>query len=247
PDDYIRKNGADDFIKLVKSSKNIFDYKFDKLSRRFNPGTTGGKAAIVNEMLPTISKIGNAVARSEMLKKLAQRLSVDEDAVKAELKKVKPDFSERVMVALSPEIKHDAKKAEIAVLAVLLDANGDYADIVKRRLALEEIKSSAVRDIIGAILTLRRDNKEINAARLINQFGSTSESARAISEAVNMLDSLDDKEKALDDCITRIKKDNMKDRLTLLQESIRIAHSQKDAKKVKDLVTEYNGLVKLNK
>lgn len=247
PDSYIRKNGADDFIKLVKSSKNIFDYKFDKLSRRFNPASTGGKAAIVNEMLPTISRIGNAVARSEMLKKLAQRLSVDEDAVKAELKKVKPDFSERMMVALSPEIKRDAKKAEIAVLAVLLDANGDYADIVKRRLALEEIKSSAVRDIIGAILTLRRDNKEINAARLINHFGSTSESASLISEAVNMLDSLDDKEKALDDCITRIKKDNMKDRLTLLQESIRIAHSQKDAKKVKDLVTEYNGLVKLNK
>ncbi len=247
PDGYIRKNGAEDFIKLIKSSKNIFDYKFDKLSRRFNPADTGGKAAIVNEMLPTISKIGNAVARSEMLKKLAQRLSVDEDAVKAELKKVKPDFSERVTIVRGPEIKRDAKKAEIAVLAVLLDANGDYADIVKRRLALEEIKSSALRDIIGAILALRKDNKEINAARLINHFGSSSESASLISEAVNMLDSLDDKKKALDDCIVRIKKDNMKDRLTLLQESIRIAHSQKDVKKVKELVTEYNGLVKSDK
>ncbi|MCX5677724.1 MAG: DNA primase [Candidatus Omnitrophica bacterium] len=247
PDSYIRKNGAEDFIKLIKSSKNIFDYKFDKLSKRFNSATTNGKAGIVNEMLPTISKIGNAVAKSEMIKKLSKSLSVDEDAVKAELKKVKPDFSERRSIIVPAEIKRDVKKAEIAILAVLLDGRGDYADIVKRALPLEEIKSSSVRDIVNVILLLRKDNKEINAARLMNHFGSGSESTSLISEAVNVLDSLDDKEKALYDCISRIKKDNVKDRLTTIQEAIRMAHSQKDEVKVKELVAEYNSLVKLNK
>lgn len=247
PDSYIRKYGAEDFIKLIKSSKNIFDYKFDKLSKRFNPATTNGKAGIVNEMLPTISKIGNAVAKSEMVKKLSRSLSVDEDAVKAELKKVRPDFNERRSIIVPAEIKRDAKKAEIAMLAVLLDGSGNYADIVRRALPLEEIKSSSVRDIVNAILLLRKDNKEINAARLMNHFGSSSEAASLISEAVNVLDSLDDKEKALYDCISRIKKDNIKDRLTMIQEAIRIAHSQKDEVKVKELVAEYNGLVRLNK
>lgn len=247
PDNYIRKNGAEDFIKLIKSSKNIFDYKFDKLSKRFNPATTNGKAGIVNEMLPTISKIGNAVAKSEMIKKLSRSLSVDEDAVKAELKKVKPDFSERRSVIVPAEIKRDAKKAEIGMLAVLLDGNGDYADIVKRELPLEEIKSSSVRDIVDAIFLLRKENREINAARLMNHFGSGSEAASLMSEAVSMLDSLADKERALYDCISRIKKDNIKDRLTMIQEAIRMAHSKKDEAKVKELVAEYNGLVKLNK
>lgn len=247
PDNYIRKNGAEDFIRLIKSSKNIFDYKFDKLSKRFNPATTNGKAGIVNEMLPTISKIGNAVAKSEMIKKLSRSLSVDEDAVKAELKKVKPGFSERRPVIVPAEIKRDVKKAEIAMLAVLLDGNGAYADIVKRSLPLEEIRSSSVRDIVDAVLLLRKENKEINAARLMNHFGSGSEAASLISEAVSMLDSLDDKERALHDCILRIKKDNIKDRLTMIQEAIRMAHSQKDETKVKELVAEYNGLVKLNR
>jgi len=247
PDSYIRKNGAEDFIKLIKSSKNIFDYKFDKLSKRFNPATTNGKAGIVNEMLPTISKIGNAVAKSEMVKKLSRSLSVDEDAVKAELRKVRPDLSPRRSIIVPAEIKRDAKKAEIAMLAVLLDGSGNYADIVRRALPLEEIKSSSVRDIVNMILLLRRDNKEINAARLMNHFGSGSEAASLISEAVNVLDSLDDKEKALYDCISRIKKDNMKDRLTMIQEAIRMAHSQKDEVKVKELVAEYNSLVRLNK
>jgi DNA primase len=247
PDNYIRKNGAEDFIKLIKSSKNIFDYKFDKLSKRFNPATTNGKAGIVNEMLPTISKIGNAVAKSEMIKKLSKSLSVDEDAVKAELKKVKPDFSERRSIMVPAAIKRDVKKAEIAMLAVLLDGSGAYADIVRQSLPLEEIKSSSVRDIVDAVLLLRKENKEINAARLMNHFGSDSEAASLISEAVNVLDSLDDKEKALYDCISRMKKDNIKDRLTMIQEAIRMAHGQKDEMKVKELVAEYNGLVKLNK
>jgi hypothetical protein len=135
----------------------------------------------------------------------------------------------------------------MVVLAVLLDGKGDYADIVKRALPLEEIKSSALRDIVDAIFLLRKDNKEISAVRLISHFGASSESASLISEAVNILDSLDDKEKALDDCIARIKSDSVKDRLTMLQEAIRAAHSQKDAEKVKELVSEYNGLVKLKK
>jgi DNA primase len=72
PDGYIRKFGTDDFIKLTKSSKNLFDYKLSKLSARFDIRTGHGKAAIAGEMLPTISRIENAVLRSNLVKKLAE-------------------------------------------------------------------------------------------------------------------------------------------------------------------------------
>ncbi|MBN2452827.1 MAG: DNA primase [Candidatus Omnitrophica bacterium] len=246
PDSYIRKHGTDDFTRLIKSSKNIFDYKFDKLSKRHNPATTNGKAGIVNEMLPTISKIGNAVARSEMMKKLAKRLSVDEDAVKAELKKVKPDFSERKVSIKPAEARQGAGRAELVVISLMLEG-GDYVDIVKRLLPAEEIRNSTVRDIVAAVLNLRGHNKGISAARLVNDFGSGSEAASLISEAASMAEMLDDKQKALDDCIARIKKDNLKDRLKMLQEAIRVAHGQKDETKVRRLVAEYDGLVKTNR
>ncbi len=246
PDSYIRKNGADDFFKLIKSSKNMFDYKFDNLIKRFDPATTNGKTGIVNEMLPTISKVSNAVTRSEMVKKLAKSLSVDEDAVKAELKKSKPDFIERKQIDKPVEIRRDAKAAEITILAILLEG-GSYVDTVKNDLAPEEIRNSSVRDIINNILQLRKENREISASRLINHFGSGSQSADLISEAVSMIDSLDDKDRALNDCIARIKKDNMKERLISLRETIRVAHSQNNDKRVKELVAEYDGLVKLNR
>jgi uncharacterized membrane protein (DUF106 family) len=56
-----------------------------------------------------------------------------------------------------------------------------------------------------------------------------------------------DKDKTLSDCIARIKKDNMKERLSRIQEAIRLAHESKDDNGVKRLVTEYNELVKANK
>ena len=49
PDGYIRKFGTEDFLKLVKSSKNLFDYKIDKLTKHFNINTTTGKARIAAE------------------------------------------------------------------------------------------------------------------------------------------------------------------------------------------------------
>ena len=91
PDGYIRKFGTDDFIKLTKASKNLFDYKLSKLSGRFDIKTPHGKAAIAGEILPTISRIDNAVLRSNLVKKLAEKLSVDEESIRAELKKVKPE------------------------------------------------------------------------------------------------------------------------------------------------------------
>ena len=96
PDGYIRKFGTEDFVKLTKASKNLFDYKISKLSTRFDIKSAHGKASIASEMLPTISRIENAVLRSNLVKKLAEKLSVDEDSIRQELKKVKPDYSMRV-------------------------------------------------------------------------------------------------------------------------------------------------------
>jgi len=101
---------------------------------------------------------------------------------------------------------------------------------------------------VSAIFDLHRENKEITPSRLINHFSESAEAAALITEAVGVSEIIgDDKEKALSDCIARIKKDNLKDRMTMIQDAIRAAHSQKDDDKVKELVAEYNELVKVRK
>ncbi|MDD5495999.1 MAG: DNA primase [Candidatus Omnitrophica bacterium] len=246
PDGYIRKFGTDDFSKLIKASKNLFDYKLDKVASRFNIRTAHGKAAIAGEMLPTIARINNAVLKSNLVKRLAERLSVDEESIRTELKKVKGDYDQRHYLSSYEQAWKSSATAEKMVLAILLEG-GDFVTKVKNALLLEEFKNSSIRDLAKSIFDLNSQDKEITPARIINHLGNNDEANILISEAVNLSDILTDKERVLADCIARIKKDNIKDQLERLQTAIRAAHESKDEASLKRLVSEYNGLVKSGK
>ena len=81
--------------------------------------------------------------------------------------------------------------------------------------------------------------------QVINHFSESAEAATLITEAVGISEIIGDKEKALSDCIARIKMDNLKERMAMIQDAISIAHKQKNDGKVKELVSEYNELIKL--
>ncbi len=246
PDGFIRKFGLEEFMSVVKKSKNVFDYKFEKLAKRYDARTLHGKTGIVSEMLPTISKINNAVFRSGLIKRLSEKLSVDEDAVREEFKKIKPVSAEDRYAAVPKESKRDTAGAEHVILALLFSGS-DMIETVKSRIGLDEFKDSAIRDIVSAVYGLHKAGIEVNPAGLISRMENKQGVAALVSEAVNILDMLANKDKALEDCLTRIKKDNMKDQLSRIQESIRQAHSRHDENKVRQLVLEYNNIVKSGK
>ena len=246
PDSFIRKNGTEEFNKLIKSSKNLFEYKLDKLMKRFDMRTPHGKAGIVGEMLPTISRINNAVTRSELVKKLAQRLSIDEDAVKEEMKKVKGDYSQMRYTVTPLEARKDSRSAEMIILALMIEG----ADLIRKIIDLlpaEEYRNSTVRDIATLIYGMHRENRTVNPAQLISHLGTGTEASAVVSEAVNILEFLTDKEKTLNDCVARIKKDNIQDKLDALQAQIRSAHTKHDEARWKELVTEYDSLERLKR
>ena len=244
PDNYIKKFGTEDFLTLMKASRNLFDYKFEHLSRQHDVKTAHGKANIASLMLPTIARISNAILKSNLVKKLADRLAVDEESIKTELKKVKPDYTEeRYLENSASEAKRDSKSAERMVLALLLDG-GNFISEVKERLSLEEFKDSSVRDVVKAAFDLYEDKKNINPARLISYLENSSDSATLISEAAGLSEIVIDKERTLRDCIARIKADNVKDQLAMLQQAIKTAYDSNDEEKVRELVIKYDGLLK---
>ena len=246
PDSYIRKFGAEDFLKKVKSAKNIFEYKLDKLKSRFDISSTNGKTAIVAAMLPTISRINNAVFRSELVKKLAERLSVDEEAIRSELKKVKTESYEAKYAPAPAEMKKTNKGAEMMLLALMLEG-GKYIDDIRSRLALDELRDSSVRDVISVVFGLHDKNIEVTAVRLITELSESPEGVKLVSEAASIVETITDNDKALSDCIAKIKKDNMKDKLDAIQQDIKMAHTRHDEETVKKLVSAYNDLVKVPK
>ncbi|MDD5427990.1 MAG: DNA primase [Candidatus Omnitrophica bacterium] len=246
PDSFIRKFGFDEFTRLKKSSKNLFDYKLGKLTNRFNIDTTHGKMNIAAEMLPTIARINNAVLKATLIKKLAERLSVDEESIKTELKKVKGDYVERRYAEPVVQVKRHSSGAEMLMLALMMDG-AKVVGKVTQSISSDEFKDSSIRDVVDAIFDLYKANKEITPPRLINHLSESPEAAALITEAVGVLEMVNDKDKALTDCIARIKKDNLEERKALIQDAIKAAHNQKNDSRVMELVTEYNELMKMGK
>ena len=88
PDDYVRKKGKDSFWKEVHAAKPFIPYQLDRLAAKISFATPEGKAKACQEILPVLAKIENAILRSEYLKELSERLSVGEEDLIIELKKV---------------------------------------------------------------------------------------------------------------------------------------------------------------
>jgi len=84
PDKFIREQGKDAYIKLLKESPPYVDYLIAR-ARRMDLTTGEGKRNAVNFLLPYVQKIPNRLLRSEWATRIAQQLRLDEPVLRAEL------------------------------------------------------------------------------------------------------------------------------------------------------------------
>ena len=87
PDEFIRKHGADAFRKLVDQAFSITDYRLRYVLAHGETDTIDGKMRALHEMLPVLATMRSAAERSELVKRLAQTLLVDEGIIREETAK----------------------------------------------------------------------------------------------------------------------------------------------------------------
>lgn len=244
PDSFIRKYGKERFESAITNAQDLFDYKLKLLASKFNPKSTEGKAKIAEEMLPTIYKIKNAILKSEYMKKLAESLAIDREALKTELAKVKPDYSYRYKVDKKLEPVHSKKVIRHAerILAGLMIEDGSAISMVKENLEESDFKNDFVKKIVNALFTLHTEKRVVNPSKLISFFGNE-EIGSYISELIANSENLVDKEKNLEDCIQWIKRDNLKVKLDSMQSQIKTAQDSGNYEEAVELVTRYNQLI----
>jgi len=245
PDSFICKNNARDFEKKILDAKNLFDYKLYLLTNKYDSNRIEGKADIVKEMLPTISKFKNAVLKFSYLKKLAEFLSLKEESLFIELKKLKPSNIYNNTYEARP-IHTSIQKlrpAERMILKLILEER-NLVNRAKDMLEMDDFQDSRIRNVMALIFDLISQGQEINPSRLINlsKDGTIAELIAGLivpEEAQNI-----DTEKVFHDCVKRIKQDRLKLRSQQLSNQIRMAESVGDRQMVNKLIEEYNLLIK---
>lgn len=247
PDSFIRKSGADTFREKVRTSCDIFDYKLNALTKTYDLNTVDGKVNIAARMLPTVRRVPNAIRRSMYVKRLAEEFSKGEKAlgeewILAELKKVKteaPLAAKEVSAALQSKGRYPEEEM---IVKILLEDESAFEEINKQ-LTVDEFQDMRIREIMRAVLRLFTQREKVCPSMLIGCIGDE-ETARLISRICSSTGAFVDRAKTLRDCIARVKKNGLKNKLRNLQQEIRRAQGWEHKEKVSELVNEYNALIK---
>jgi DNA primase len=133
PDKFIREQGADAYMKLVKESPPYVDYLIAR-ARQMDMTTAEGKLRAVNFLLPYVQKIPNRILRSEWATRIAQQLRLDEPVLRAALSKAAAE--RRSEVKTRPElVGRAAKPVERRLIRMLAEGQefrGELAQQLQR-------------------------------------------------------------------------------------------------------------------
>src|SRR6202171_6002830 len=130
PDKFIREQGADAYIKLLKEAPPYVDYLIAR-ARQMDLSTGEGKLRAVNFLLPYVQKIPNRILRSEWATRIAQHLRLDEPVLRAALSKAASE--RRREVRTQPElVGRAAKPVERRLIRMLADAEGFRLELAKQ-------------------------------------------------------------------------------------------------------------------
>lgn len=245
PDSFIRKFGPRGFGAAIKKAKSLFCYKLSILTEKFDRENTEDKAEIVKEMLSTICKVMNSVIKAEYVKKLSQELSIKEDAIWDELKRMKKGI--KPVQLKTGEDKGLKKKIEISpaekILIKLMLEDRDVVSAVKDSLQPFDFKNKDVRHLVEILFGLDANGSFIDATKLINYL-ENEVSPSLISFICNEEIEIKDKERNVSDCIKAIKKGQRDEILRDIQNRLVMAQKNGYEEEARSLLEEFNKLIK---
>ena len=244
PDLFVRREGIDNFKKLIHEAKGLFEYKLTILKSRFGSGSIEGKARICAAMLETISKFKNAVLKSEYIKKLAQDLDVKEESLLQELKKVKEDKAPFSAAGKAAKKDYHINPTEKLLFKLMLEEK-EFIPRIKDNLNPSDFQDERVSRVVSVMFDLIGEGKAVEPKMLMNYI-SEEDVSQIVCESMFLPEELsgDDKAKVVDDCIRRLKSEKIKNRRQELHNRIKHAQNSGDTEKAYSLMQEFHDLIK---
>ena len=257
PDEFVRREGKDAFRAKIEEAQDLFDYKLNLLASRHNRDSVEGKARIVNQMLPIIDKVQDAIEKKGYIKRLAEelglrgRITLGEEWILTELQKLKrrarpirpggADGKDKTS-SLTSYIGDGSVVAERDLVQIMLQ-QAELVGEVKKKLKASNFRDERYRRIVEVIFHLKERDKPIQPREVINHL-QDEELEGMVSQLVVRECPYSDKMKGVEGCANRIKEEAKKRRRMELTERIEEAHEQGAQDLEKNLQLEYQQLLR---
>lgn len=251
PDSFISREGAEAFTCLIDNARPLMEYRLEKLKSSFNLGSDKGRINYLDELMPFLMAAVNQVEQDYYLRKAAEELNVDEEALRGELKKRKRSSASYRIRDNSQQTAQQEQgiKPEEKILISLMLQSKEIADKGRNLLELEFFQDQRVKTIVSEIWDSIGREEVISAEKLINRF-SDQQISNLISKAATdpALQDLSDQtaKRMAEDCIKKIYQVWAKQKQFELQKRIKELEAHGDYKELEILLKEHQKLL-LNK
>ncbi len=244
PDALVRREGIDALKVGIRDARNLFDYKLEILKSRHNIKEAHGKTKIASEMLTTINKFDNAILRGEYIKRLAEEIKIPEHYIIEELRKLKPCVAVRLEEAQPfKKASSGINPAEKLLIKFMLEES-DLIEKIMQELSPADFSDMRAAKVVSLMHDLFAQGKKIEPSILMNYFNED-DASQLVCESMFMPELAgQDREKAVNDCIARIKVQRLKSQREHLHIQIKSAQSLGDEQKLDSLIKEFHNLIK---
>lgn len=169
PDEFIRKQGADAFRKLIDSASNLLEYQVEQAFKAVDYSNLEGKITVVNRLVPALAAADNAVEVNAHITRIAQRLMIDETSIRAEVRRFLAVEQKDKNINSGKAISAVLKSNELTVATTMAERllirymyeDAAMIPYVETQLPAEEFHSEERCKIAKAIFDLYHAGKDI--------------------------------------------------------------------------------------
>jgi len=228
----------------VKAAVPIYDFYIESAVKRFGVGTPEGKRQISEAVVGIIAKISNQVIRAHYVKKLAEKLGVNEGSVgeeveKAEKKERLGGEGEKKINKLKEKGKEE--RLDEYLLALILHDETEVEELVKK-IDTKWLSGGAVKKVIEKLKSWFGKKKEWQMDKFVEELEAELVSVVDLGYLTDLGNLENDRGKLeieVDRTVGEIKRLKLKQKMEKLSERIKKAEKDKDKEKLKRLQKEF--------
>jgi DNA primase len=235
PDDWIKRDGKDEFIsKGINKAVGLLEFHLK--SSNYSKSSAPEKVKIEDVILKEVSEIQEPLIRQDFIKKLALAGGIEENEVlqkltKLQMKKRKSSYSEGQQKSEDSMYSSIHEKAELGIIKVLVSNDEEARALIKENLNVNQIENPKLNKLVEILLKI----KEVNPVEIISSFNS-SEERELISKTLMDEDETSSFVQMAEDCLKTLKKISTKEKIEQMR--IRIREMEAKDQDTTDLMKE---------
>jgi len=221
PDDYIRKNGADNYNERRGKATSFLRFALDASVGERKINNAKQKAEAVEEFLPVIAAIRNNIQRRESFDQAMNYFQIDDAALRRELwasiKNNDAGSTDRVAKQVSRAARSKITHAEKNLLELLV-FDEELRSIILPLLETSDYENRACGDIFNALVRMEAGHETVTAEALLE----VAEDNEPLADLINRIflrgpirnagDAIDEVLKAAENCVFSLRNMAIADR-----------------------------------